>query len=125
MPVMAEIVKEFRFEAAHFLPKVDCNHKCRNMHGHGFKLRVKVYGPVDREMGWVMDYYDLKMAVEPLIERMDHKILNDIEGLENPTCENLAIWLLERIKAKVPLVRSLTIWSTDSSEVTVMNDSHC
>ncbi len=93
-----EIFKEFAFEAAHRLPNVPPGHKCGRLHGHSFSVRVWVRGEVDARLGWVMDFAAVKAAVEPVILRLDHYYLNEIEGLENPTSENVARWIWARLK---------------------------
>ncbi|HEY0141051.1 MAG TPA: 6-carboxytetrahydropterin synthase QueD [Thermoanaerobaculia bacterium] len=110
-----ELVKDFRFEAAHFLPNVPEGHKCRRIHGHSFRGEVAVRGPIDPSLGWVMDFADLKRAVDPIVNELDHYLLNDIAGLENPTSELLAIWLWKRLKAEVPLLHRVTIEETCTS----------
>jgi 6-pyruvoyltetrahydropterin/6-carboxytetrahydropterin synthase len=85
-----EIFREFTFEAAHRLPNLPAGHKCFRLHGHSYHVTVHVKGPIDDELGWVMDFGDLKAAVKPVLDRLDHYYLNDIEGLENPTSEVLA-----------------------------------
>jgi len=97
-----EIFKEFTFEAAHRLPNVPEGHKCARLHGHSFSVRVWVSGPVDPRLGWVLDFAEIKAAVQPLIARLDHYYLNEIEGLENPTSENVARWIWARLKPKLP-----------------------
>jgi 6-pyruvoyltetrahydropterin/6-carboxytetrahydropterin synthase len=110
-----EIYKEFRFEAAHRLPNVPAGHKCARLHGHSFNVRVYVDGPVDPHLGWVMDFADLKAVVKPLIERLDHYYLNDIEGLENPTSEQLAKWIWRRLKPALPLLSRIVVIETCTS----------
>lgn len=100
-----EIYKEFSFDSAHFLPNVPEGHKCRNMHGHTYKLRVYVKGQPDPHFGWVMDFKELKDVVNPVIDTVDHRILNEIEGLQNPTAENITVWIWNRIK---PLLSNLS-----------------
>lgn len=90
------ITKRFDFEAAHFLPNVAEDHKCRRVHGHSYEVIVHVTGPMDESAGWVVDFGDVKSVWKPLEERLDHHLLNDIEGLANPTAENLAAWIWER-----------------------------
>jgi len=90
------IFKEFSFEAAHRLPHVPPGHKCERLHGHSFRVEVHAQGKVDAK-GWVMDFYDIRSAFEPLLEQLDHRYLNDIPGLENPTSEVLAVWICERL----------------------------
>lgn len=110
-----ELVKDFRFEAAHFLPHVAEGHKCRRIHGHSFRGEVAVRGPVGEHTGWVMDFADLKRAVDPFIERLDHYLLNEVEGLENPTSERIAIWLWERLAPALPGLHRVTVEETCSS----------
>jgi len=108
-----EISKEFRFESAHRLPFVPEGHKCGRIHGHSFTARVTITGPVDEKLGWLMDYADLKQIVEPFIGMLDHNYLNDIKGLENPTSENLAMWLVHQIH---PLLKGAKLKSVSVSE---------
>ena len=85
-----ELFKEFAFEAAHRLPNVPAGHKCGRLHGHSFKVEVRIRGPVDPKTGWVRDFSEVKEAFRPLMDRLDHYYLNEIEGLDNPTSEVLA-----------------------------------
>ena len=110
-----ELVRDFRFEAAHFLPNVPEGHKCRRMHGHSFRGEVAVRGEIDPVTGWVIDFADLKRAVDPIVTELDHYTLNDIAGLENPTSEMLAIWFWKRLEAIVPGLYRVTIEETCSS----------
>jgi 6-pyruvoyltetrahydropterin/6-carboxytetrahydropterin synthase len=109
---IVELSRDFRFEAAHYLPNVPEGHKCRRMHGHSFRGEVVVRGPVDPTTGWLIDYADLKRVVEPLVARLDHYLLNEIEGLENPTSEVLAIWLWKELKPAIPLLHCVVIEET-------------
>lgn len=105
MTYMARISKTFTFEAAHLLPNVPDGHKCKRLHGHSFTVEVHVRGPVDPmtgAAGWVMDFADIKAAWKPLHEALDHRYLNEVEGLENPTSENLARWIWERLAPQLP-----------------------
>lgn len=100
-----QIFKEFTFEAAHRLPHVEPGHKCFRLHGHSFKVEVHVHGPVDPDRGWVMDFAAIDEAFGPVHDLLDHRYLNEVEGLDNPTSENLArlIWL--RLEDALPLRR--------------------
>ena len=91
------VFREFGFEAAHRLPNVADGHKCARLHGHSFRVEVHVTGPVDPIAGWIVDFADVKAAFRPLHDALDHRYLNEIEGLENPTSENLAIWIWDRL----------------------------
>lgn len=110
-----EIYKEFTFEAAHRLPKVPPEHKCSRLHGHSFRVTIFVEAPVDEEAGWVMDFADIKTAFKPLLEQLDHYYLNEIEGLENPTSENLACWIWERLQPRPPQLCKVIVSETCTS----------
>jgi 6-pyruvoyltetrahydropterin/6-carboxytetrahydropterin synthase len=112
---VVDLVRDFRFEAAHFLPKVPEGHKCRRVHGHSFKGEVAVRGPIDPVTGWLMDFADLKRAVDPVVSRLDHYMLNDIEGLDNPTSERLAVWFWQQLSAAIPGLHRVTIEETCTS----------
>jgi len=107
-----ELRRTFQFEAAHFLPRLPLTHKCRRMHGHSFKVELVVEGPVLPEVGWVMDYADIKEAFKATWERLDHNLLNEIPGLENPTSENLALWIWAELKPKLPLLAAVEVAET-------------
>ena len=109
-----KLFKEFTFEAAHQLPLVPKDHKCFQLHGHSFKVRVYVQGPVN-EMGWVIDFAELKASCSPWIEKLDHSYLNKIKGLDNPTSENIAIWLWDRIIKTLPNLSTIEIQETCNS----------
>ena len=110
-----EIFKEFAIEAAHWLPNVPEGHKCRRMHGHSFRIQVYVEGPVDGRLGWVMDFADLKVAYQGIEDQLDHRCLNDVEGLENPTSENLARWIWARLTPALPLLSKVIVRETCTS----------
>ena len=110
-----EIWKDFTFEAAHRLPNVPIGHKCARLHGHSFKVRIYVEGPVDPEMGWVVDFADIKAAFKDLEGQLDHNYLNEIEGLENPTSENIAVWIWQRVQPELPLMSKIVVRETCNS----------
>lgn len=97
-----EIYKEFGFESAHSLPNVADGHKCARLHGHSFRVSVHVCGEVGERSGWVLDYADISSACAPVRDALDHRYLNEIEGLENPTSEVLARWIWDRIVGSLP-----------------------
>lgn len=107
-----QIFRRFQIEAAHYLPNLPEEHKCRRMHGHSFSIEVHVAGDPDPELGWVMDFADIKAAFQPLFDRLDHRLLNDIEGLENPTSENLARWIWRRLDGKLPGLSKVVVQET-------------
>jgi 6-pyruvoyltetrahydropterin/6-carboxytetrahydropterin synthase len=110
-----ELTKDFHFEAAHYLPNVPEGHKCRRMHGHSFRGQVAVRGNTDPQIGWLIDYADIRRVVDPVIERLDHYCLNDISGLENPTSELIAVWLWNGIAPAISGLHRVTIEETCSS----------
>lgn len=107
-----EIFREFSFEAAHLLPQVPDNHKCRRLHGHSFRVEVHVRGDVNAEMGWIMDFADIKKAFQPIHDQLDHRYLNDVDGLSNPTSENLARWIWKRLRPSLPLLFKIVVCET-------------
>jgi 6-pyruvoyltetrahydropterin/6-carboxytetrahydropterin synthase len=110
-----EIWKDFTFEAAHLLPNVPEGHKCRRLHGHSFHVQVRVQGEPDPRLGWVMDFADLKAAWRPLDEALDHRYLNEISGLENPTSEVLARWIWQRLAGTLPGLAAVVVRETCTS----------
>jgi 6-pyruvoyltetrahydropterin/6-carboxytetrahydropterin synthase len=109
------IFKSFTLEAAHRLPNVPEGHKCARLHGHSFRVELHVDGPVDASLGWVMDFGDLKARFMPIYDRLDHHYLNDIEGLENPTSENLARWIFRQLHPSVPGLAKVVVHETCTS----------
>lgn len=107
-----EIFRVFQVEAAHHLPNVPAGHKCARLHGHSFRIEVHVSGEVGEQSGWVMDFVELKQAFQPLYDRLDHNYLNEIEGLENPTSENLARWIWQELQAVLPNVSKVIVQET-------------
>ena len=110
-----EIFKEFTFEAAHRLPNVPEKHKCHRLHGHSFRVRIYVEGNLDPKLGWIMDFADIKKAVKPVIDQLDHYYLNEIEGLENPTSEVLAKWIWARLEPALPAISRVEVGETCTS----------
>jgi len=106
------LTHEFRFEAAHRLPKVPPGHKCQRLHGHSFKIEVTVHGPVNPETGWFIDFGVLQDEWKKIYDIVDHNYLNDVPGLENPTSEILAHWLWTQMKPSVPSLSKITVFET-------------
>jgi 6-pyruvoyltetrahydropterin/6-carboxytetrahydropterin synthase len=115
------IGKQFEFEAAHRLPNVPPGHKCANLHGHSYRVQVEISGPVDSFTGFVVDFSALSLAWKQLIHaELDHKYLNDVPGLENPTAEHLAAWIFARLSVYFDglpgiAISSITVWETSTS----------
>jgi 6-pyruvoyltetrahydropterin/6-carboxytetrahydropterin synthase len=110
-----EIARSFRFEAAHRLPHAPEGHKCRRLHGHSFEVTATVSGRLSEPEGWVCDFGDLTRAWEPVSEKLDHRYLNDIAGLENPTSELLAAWIWEKLIVQLPGLSAIEIAETCTS----------
>ncbi|HXJ23745.1 MAG TPA: 6-carboxytetrahydropterin synthase QueD [Polyangia bacterium] len=110
-----QIFKEFTFESAHRLPHVPPGHKCGRLHGHSFRVEVAVSGSVDPHLGWVVDFADVKEAFKPIHDELDHHYLNEIEGLSNPTSENLARWIWQRLIPRLPGLTELVVRETCTS----------
>lgn len=107
-----EIFKRFTIEAAHRLPNVPEGHKCARLHGHSFQIELRIRGELDPHTGWVMDFADVKTAFAPLYRQLDHHYLNDIPGLENPTSEQLAVWIWERLYPALPGLHEIVVHET-------------
>ena len=118
-----EILKELKFEAAHRLPLVPEGHKCFRLHGHSFRVEIHVTGDVDPATGWIMDFGDIKDAFKPLHRQLDHNYLNEIPGLENPTSENLAAWIWDRLRPQLPGLARVLVRETCTSGCVFVGDS--
>lgn len=107
-----EIFKIFTIEAAHRLPNVPAGHKCARLHGHSFRIEIRISGDLVEPEAWVMDFADVKSAFQPIFDRLDHHYLNDVPGLENPTSERLAEWLWEQLSPRLPLLSEIIVHET-------------
>jgi 6-pyruvoyltetrahydropterin/6-carboxytetrahydropterin synthase len=112
-----EIIKEFTFDAAHYLPNVPDTHKCKNLHGHTYRVRLCIEGPLDPVLGWVMDFADIKAAWKPLEQQLDHQVLNNIAGMTNTTAEELAMWIYNQLKPALPMLSRVELYETPTSGV--------
>ncbi len=110
-----DIFKAFSIEAAHRLPNVPPGHKCSRLHGHSFRVEIHVRGPVGTESGWVIDFAEINEAFHPLYDRLDHHYLNEIEGLDNPTSENLARWIWRKLRPSLPGLSKVIVQETCNS----------
>lgn len=110
-----EIFKDFTFDAAHYLPNLPEGHKCARMHGHTFRVRLCLQGPIDERIGWVVEFADVKKAFAPVYDRLDHRLLNEIEGLENPTSESIARWIWRQMKPRLPQLSRVEVQETPTA----------
>lgn len=111
-----ELKQHFQVESARFLPNLPPSHPCSQMHGHSFKIILTLVGSVDPKIGWVKDYHEINTVLEPLLKLIDHKVLNQVPGLENPTSELLCVWLYNKIKSEIPELTRVTVAETPSTE---------
>ena len=112
-----EIYKVFAFDAAHFLPNVPEGHKCRGMHGHTYHLTVYIKGQPEPELGWIIDFKELKDRVLPVVDMLDHKVINDVPGLENPTAELITAWFWNQLKPMLPGLSRVELNETPTTGV--------
>jgi 6-pyruvoyltetrahydropterin/6-carboxytetrahydropterin synthase len=112
-----DVFKEFTFEAAHRLPNVDPGHKCARLHGHSFRVTVHVEGPVGETSGWVVDFADIERAFAPLHAQLDHRYLNEVDGLDNPTSERVALWIWERLAPSLAGLSKVAVRETCTAGV--------
>lgn len=117
-----DVFRVFQVEAAHWLPRVPEGHKCARLHGHSFRIEVHVGGEVADDSGWVMDFAELRRAFQPLFDQLDHHCLNEVEGLENPTSENLARWVWTRLQADLPGLSKVVVQETCNAGCTYRGD---
>jgi 6-pyruvoyltetrahydropterin/6-carboxytetrahydropterin synthase len=111
------VYKEFSFEAAHRLPNVAPDHKCARLHGHSFLVTVWVEGEAGAESGWVVDFADIERAFSPLRDQLDHRYLNEVAGLENPTSERIAVWIWERLSLTLAGLSKVAVRETCTAGV--------
>lgn len=97
-----EIFREFTLEVARYLPMLKASHPCARMHGHTLHVRVHIAGEIQAEAGWIMDFNELDRSIADIKSVLDHRVLNEIAGLENPTTELLARWIWGQLKSALP-----------------------
>ncbi len=107
-----KISQAFKFEAAHWLPNVPETHRCRRLHGHSYRVEIQLDGPVDPYTGFVADFFDIEKCFAALLDALDHRCLNEVEGLENPTAENIAVWMWDRLKPGLRPLAAVRVYET-------------
>lgn len=113
---MIELKQHFQIESARFLPNLPSTHPCSRMHGHSFKVILTLKGPLHPQLGWVMDYNDITKVMKPVLEKIDHRVLNEVSGLENPTSELLAKWIYDQVIKQLPLLTEVNVSETPLTE---------
>ena len=109
------IEKDFTFDSAHFLPNTPPGHKCGRLHGHTYYITLGIKGSLEDNTDWVMDFAEIKKIVNPLIDSLDHRLLNDILGLENPTAEVIAIYIYEQLITKLITLEYVKVQETPTA----------
>ncbi|MDQ8154578.1 MAG: 6-carboxytetrahydropterin synthase QueD [Gemmatimonadota bacterium] len=112
-----DVYCEFSLAAGRRLTGVPAHHPCARVHGHTFRVRLTVSGPVDPRTGFVIDFADVQRAFDPVFEALDHRFLNEVPGLENPTSEHLAVWIWDRLKGPLGALSAVEITETGASGV--------
>jgi 6-pyruvoyltetrahydropterin/6-carboxytetrahydropterin synthase len=120
---VTEIWKSFALEAAHRLPNVPEGHKCARLHGHSFRVEVHLAGEVGETSGWVMDFAAIAEAWQPVHDALDHRYLNEVPGLENPTSEVLAAWIWDRLVGPLPALARIVVRETCTTGCSYTGDA--
>lgn len=113
-----ELKTQFRIESSRFLPHLPEAHPCHRMHGHSFLITLRLIGTQHPVTGWVRDYHEIELTLRPLKDQLDHRILNEVPGLSNPTSENLAKWIFEHASPLLPELIQVTVSETSTTECT-------
>ncbi len=112
-----ELKQQFQIESARFLPHLSKDHPCSRIHGHSFVIILTFQGPLKQPEAWVIDYHEISSKMQPLLSQLDHRTLNDVPGLNNPTSENLCRWIFEKATPLWPgFLTRVTIKETPLTE---------
>ena len=112
--------RSFRFEAAHHLPHAGKGHPCERIHGHSYRVILEIRGDVEPVKGWVVDFDEIDRVSGSMRLELDHQLLNEVPGLENPTAELIAQWIYMRLVAALPGLAAVTVCETDEAEATYL-----
>lgn len=104
-----ELCRKYNFSAAHYLPNAPEGHRCRRLHGHSYEIEVALRGEVDPHSGWLIDYADIDSQVKPIVAELDHRTLNEVQGLENATSEVLSRWIWKRLCDPLPGLHRISV----------------
>ena len=111
-----ELKQQFRIESARFLPHLAPTHPCSRTHGHGFLITLRIQGLLDSKIGWVRDYNTIELAMKPILAQIDHRLLNEVPGLENPTSELLCQWIFDKAHLVIPELVQVSVSETPTTE---------
>lgn len=120
---LCRIGKQYHFSSAHRLPKVSEHHPCYQLHGHNYVAEIEIRGEISPRTGFCnsIDFFEVDSHMKSIIETLDHHYLNEIEGLDNPTAENIATWILDKLNNKLAMYFSVTVWETPKCWAKVIN----
>ncbi|MCA9273808.1 MAG: 6-carboxytetrahydropterin synthase QueD [Phycisphaerales bacterium] len=114
-----EIFRDFTFDAAHAISGLPDGHKCKNLHGHTYRLTVYLTGGLDPKIGWILDFAELKQIVwSNALDHLDHKNINEIAAIGSPTCERITVWIWNRLKPHLPGMTRITLREGENSGCT-------
>jgi len=112
------LARRYRIESARRLPRLPPEHPCASVHGHGFEVEIEVSGPLDPEMGWLIDYAAMDEAWREVHRVLDHAYLNDVDGLENPTSELISVFIWRRLAGRLIGLSSVSVMETPTTRAT-------
>ena len=104
-----EIEKDFQFEAAHYFGHADANDLFKKIHGHSFAGTVCIGGTAQEDKGWIRDLWKIEQIINDVVKPLDHSVLNDVPGLEQPALEQIALWIFEKLDPKLPGLKSVEV----------------
>ncbi len=119
-----EITKDFSFEAAHYFEHEQKDHPFRRLHGHSFSGSLTLKGDMQDKTGWVHNFWDLEKHIKEVVDRLDHHLLNEVEGLEQPSLENIALWVFEHISKRLPKLERVEIRRPSCGERACVQRKH-
>ena len=110
-----DIFRVFHLQCARRLPALPDAHPCSRLHGHSFEVELTVSGEIDPRLGWVCDFAEIETAWRPIHAALDHRYLNEVDGLDNPTSERLALWLWANLKPALPGLSQIRVMEPHDS----------
>ncbi|NWG71348.1 MAG: 6-pyruvoyl tetrahydropterin synthase family protein [Parvularculaceae bacterium] len=114
------ITKSVAFDAAHYLGECPDGRPYARLHGHSFKLDATLEGEPDPKEGWVADFADLAGALEEIRADLDHRLLNEVEGLARPTLENICAYVATRLRRRFATLKQVRVSRPSNGESCVL-----